>query len=145
MPDIRDLLPPPPWELFKFGKEEYIAQPYTLRLDAARGVLYVDNTTDGNTVVRICRIPEEVRERIPRYGAVLDLQTAVPSLRVSTARDWKKAPVFIEVETDSFFVTTESGEIILEVLGVPRQEIRTLENREFTDIATGFTGRTERK
>lgn len=130
--------------LFKFGEVEYVGRSLMLRLDAARGVLYVDNATTGETVLRICRIPERVTQRIPHYGAVLDLQTAEPYIaRVSRAREWKKAPVFLTIEAMSrfFLIETESGKIMLEVRSLPLETIRTLENREFTDITTGYTGR----
>lgn len=138
--NIRDLLPPAPWELFKFRGEEYTEPPLKLRLDAGRGVLYVDDLMEDKTLLRICRIPEEVTRKIPHYYAVLDLRTAVPYIsRGSNAKPWEKL-VFLNVSVDSFSIETESGEVVLEVLGVPKRMIHTLEGQEFTDITTGYTG-----
>lgn len=120
----------------------YTAPPLELESHTNRGVVYLHNLATGQSTLRICRVPENVMERIPRYGAELDLSTATPRLGLTEGRTYKKSPVFLSMDrpSKSFMVVTEAGEGILTVKAVPTRLLDTLDKLEFTDITVGISG-----
>jgi len=132
---------------------EYTTAPYKLEVDTGRGVLYLHSLLTGQTVLRICRIPEETTMVfLAGRSPTLDIMAAHP--RRIEARELGSivefSPVFLNIagpfppeERGAFTIETESGRILFEVVGVPRREMKSLWMGEFTDITIGLTGRVE--
>jgi len=86
-------------------------------------------------------MPEDVVFQIPKYGARLDLTTAVPRIEPIKAKPWKKEPVYLRIDKPQakFSIVNEKEKIILEVTKVPEIILTLLELKQFADITVGVT------
>lgn len=147
MPKPSDFLPQPPWEgpplpSFLLKGVEYTELPYQLEVDTSRGVLYLHNPRTGQSVLRICRIPDDLIRVFGRdFGTVIiDLkETPVRIGGNVRGRTIKIEPAFLYVDPSNF--TIEDGGMHLEVNNVPESLIKDLQAGRFVDITLGFTGR----
>jgi len=153
LPDLRNLLPSPPWEGppvpgFLFKRVEYISPPYELEIDPTRGVLYLHDLKTGISLLRICRIPEEVLKDFGKEGEplIIDLLYTQPKVspQASKGRAIKRSPVFLDISsgyTEFSIIVSDYEGIWIEVLNVPESLVKTLERGEFVDLTLGVTGR----
>jgi len=153
MPGLWEFLPQPPWEgppVPKFLSKgvEYISRPYELEVDPGRGVLYLHSLPIGLTVLRICRIPEEVWKDFGKegYPVLIDLLRTQPKVspEVTGMKIIKESPVFLDIgpRYTGFTIDISAYKgIWIDVLNVPEDLVRTLEKGEFVDVTLGYTGR----
>jgi len=146
MPGLKDFLPQPPWEgppipSFLWKEIEYTSPPLELEADISRGVLYLHDLRTGITLLRICRIPEEVMAKVPTYGAVLDLAIAHPRVKTIRGKRFKKSPVFLDIykEDNRFSIMVDDWDTVISVENVPMDYLGSLEKSKFTDITVGVT------
>ena len=152
-PGPKDLLPQPPWvgppiPRFLFKGVEYISPPYELEVDPGRGVLYLHSLQTGLTVLRICKIPEEVWKDFGKegYPVSIDLLYTQPktSPQIHRGKIIKRSPVFLEFDprhlTEFTIIISDYEGIWIDVLNVPEDLVKTLERGEFVDITLGYTG-----
>ncbi len=131
---------------------EYTDAPYELEANPRKGIVYLHDLTVGKTFLRICRVSEDVfTDMFEDKKALIDLASSrarLPIRHFPAGGTFKKSPMFVTVREKipptgqpGFFIEDEAGIIWLEVRGVPEQKMRTLRDREFTDITVGYTGR----
>jgi len=121
---------------------EYRDKPYELEVDTGRGVIYLHEPMTGATVLRICRVPEEVTDTILGGGTGdLVLSYAVPRIGYVGGRVIRKSPVFLAFEDPEWIrIEDESGQVLLDVRGIPPGMSSGLRLGKFTDITVGVTG-----
>jgi len=174
--DPKDLLPQPPWEgppipriltgdggpIFEHwlatGKYlwkgvEYAHAPHELEVDISRGVIYLHNLVMGGTVLRVCRVPDDIIRMFEIGTVVIDLVRTPIRHGGKGGRIIKKSPVFLSIsgseqiltgvlpDTGSFSIADEAGQIYFEFKNVPGRLLKDLWYGEFVDITLGVTGR----
>ena len=178
MPDIRDFLPPPPWEgpplpriihrgdggeefehFVATGKYlwkgvEYTNLPHQLEVDTSRGVIYLHNLLMGQTVLRVCRVPDDIIRMFEMGTVVIDLVRTPIRHGGGAGKVIKKEPVFLSISgaqqlltgtlpsgPGSFTIVDEAGQVYFEFRNVPERLIKDLWFGNFVDITLGHTGR----
>lgn len=130
---------------------EYTDVPHELEIDTNREVIYLHNLMDGRTVIRVCRIPDNLIHLVNVGTIVIDL-VRTPSRHGHTpGKVAKKSPTFLNLsgeermldlqtpETGRFSINDESGMILVEFLNVPGRLLKDLWFGKFADITLGFT------
>lgn len=134
--------------------KEYTDPPHELEVDLRRGVLYVHSILAGQSVLRVCRIPDNVLWMFASGAgtAYIDLKTVAVRGQVSGSSGTlkgtiEKQPVFLDipesysvVDGGIFSIADEAGLALFSFSGVPGSIMKRLWYGEFADITIGFTG-----
>ena len=129
---------------------EYTQVPHELEVDTGRGVLYLHNLMMKQTVLRVCRIHDELM-RLFASGLIsigIDLKnTTIRRGGPVRGRIMKIAPVFLNLPDffkpgeGTFSIVDENKHLFFEFRHVPEKNIKDLWKGNFTDITIGVTGR----
>lgn len=121
--------------------KEYTHLPHQLEVDTGRGVLYLHNLLTGETILRVCQIPDDII-------GMFEIGTVVIDLVHTSAKHGGKGsktiqePTFLNITGNSFVITNEGGQIFFEFKEVPAHLIKNLRLGDSVDITLGITGRT---
>ena len=135
---------------FLWGGVEYTDPPHQLEVDTGRGVLYLHAFVAGQTVLRVCRIPDDlIGPFVQGTGTVsINLKhTPAREGRAAYERVVKKEPVFLSLpqqpkeEGNSFSIDDIAGTVLFDFEDVPGKVIEDLRFGRFADITIGYTGR----
>jgi len=137
--------------MYLYKGVEYTNAPHELEIDTSRGVIYLHNLMDGKTVLRVCRIPDDLIH-LTNIGTITIDLIRTPSRHGHTpGKIIKKSPTFLNLsgaekmmdlqtpEAGRFSINDESGMILVEFWSVPGRLLKDLWFGNFVDITLGYT------
>lgn len=125
--------------------------PLQLEVDINRGVLYLHSLLTGQTLLRVCRIPNDLMQLFASgmVAIVIDLKR-IPMRKEGPSthrRTVKTDPVYLSLpdstvgDAGKLFIKDSMGRTHFEFTSVPDYVMKQLWTNQFADITIGVTGR----
>ena len=121
-----------------------------LEINVNRGVIYVHSLLTGQTVLRVCRIPDDLMQLF--WSGMVSLQIDLKrtptrregcSMRRNIAKTDPvciKTPDSVQGDVGGFSIVDSMGRTLIEFTSVPMSVMLKLWTEQFVDITIGYTG-----